>query len=178
MLIRTLTGAALLALLATGAVAAVVATDTVGATVSAAPTLSDYVAPVVGTIFSLAAGWITALFHRWTGIKADQAAREALQSAAQNAAALVVNAAGSAIDAVSASSPWLAKAEAYVQASVPGALTHFGIKPGDPVIQNLILAKIEQMTAASPVVAAQTSVAGNVAAATVLAAADDKGARK
>ena len=85
---------------------------------------------LLGSVTALIA-WAAAAFQRWTGVRIDQAHREALHGAAMTGvnmalSKLGVAASGLAIDVKSAV---IAQAIAWMEKSVPGALAHFRMTP-------------------------------------------------
>lgn len=91
--------------------------------------------------------WATKKFHDLTGINIEARRREALQSALNNGASLVLDKV-STPDTIDIRSPAVATAIRYVLESVPDAVAYFGLTPER--IADLLRPKIVGFAVAVP----------------------------
>lgn len=108
--------------------------------------------PIVTTILvTVAIPALIGLAVKWfakLGVDIDAKHRDALQTALQNAAALILARFGGGIAPPAATIPQ--EAISYVQRAAPGALKHFGMEGNTAAIAEKIRAKLPQVAAHKP----------------------------
>lgn len=108
--------------------------------------LVPYIVAALGALISAAVGWLVYLVNRKLGLSIDDSLRDSLQTAAANAAGLVVGGLGNRLAGVTLDvrSALVADAVNYVLKAAPDAVAHFGLTP-DAVAQK-ILALLPRVT--------------------------------
>ncbi len=101
--------------------------------------LVPYIVAALGALISAAAGWLVYLVNRKLDLSIDDSLRDSLQTAAANAAGLVLaqlgnRFAGATLDVRSA---LVADAVNYVLKAAPDAVAHFGLTP-EAVAQKIL----------------------------------------
>ena len=122
-------------------------------TVSAAPLfqlVEPYLVSGLGALVTALIAWAAAAFQKWTGVRIDQAHREALHGAAMTGVAMALSKLGVAADSltVDVKSAVIAQTIAWVEKSVPGALAHFEMTPDK--LADLVESKIGLLAVAGP----------------------------
>lgn len=127
--------------------------------------LVPYIVAAIGAVIAGLGTWAVALLQRMTGIKASDAARERIQSAAMTGVNLGLAKVGDKLGdfTVDVKSEVLAEAAQWVQRSVPDSLKRLGITEDD--VRQLVESKLPVAVA----VAASPATAASVAAATTAA---------
>jgi hypothetical protein len=112
--------------------------------------LLPYLVAAVGAVISVLVGWVLMLAKSKLGISIDDSMRSSLQTAATNAAGLVLNKVGNTLAGKSIDVKHAAIQEAvlYVVKNAPDALAHFGLSP-DQVAEK-ILALLPQVASTNP----------------------------
>jgi hypothetical protein len=90
--------------------------------------LTPYLVELVAIVIAGAVAWATKKFHDLTGITIEAKHREALQSALNNGAKLIIDRIP-ATGTIDVKSPAMATAINYVIKSVPDAVAFFGLTP-------------------------------------------------
>lgn len=101
--------------------------------------LMPYIVAAIGALISAAVGWLVYLVNRKLGLSIDDSLRDSLQTAAANAAGLVLSGLGNRLSTVSIdvrSAP-VADAVNYVLKAAPDAVAHFGLTP-EAVAQKIL----------------------------------------
>jgi hypothetical protein len=119
-------------------------------TVSAGPlfqAVEPYVTAVVSAAVTALLAWLTATIAKWTGVAIEAKSRDALQTALENAAGLVIAKGGATLDEVRVDvrHPTLKAGVEYVQAAVPDALKRFGL--GEDALREKLVAKVGVLVA-------------------------------
>jgi uncharacterized membrane protein len=93
--------------------------------------LVPYIVAAIGALISAAVGWLVYLVNRKLGLSIDDSLRDSLQTAAANAAGLVVNGLGNRLSGVTIDvrSELVADAVNYVLKAAPDAVAHFCLTP-------------------------------------------------
>lgn len=101
--------------------------------------LVPYIVAALGALVSAAVGWLVYLVNRKLGLSIDDSLRDSLQTAAANAAGLVVGGLGNRLAGVTLDvrSALVADAVNYVLKAAPDAVAHFGLTP-DAVAQKIL----------------------------------------
>jgi hypothetical protein len=101
--------------------------------------LVPYIVAALGALISAAVGWLVYLVNRKLGLSIDDSLRDSLQTAAANAAGLVLSGLGNRLSTVSIDvrSALVADAVNYVLKAAPDAVAHFGLTP-DAVAQKIL----------------------------------------
>ncbi|WP_424630048.1 hypothetical protein [Bradyrhizobium sp. SYSU BS000235] len=114
-----------------------------------------YIVAAIGAVITFLVGWVLNLLKTKLGVSIDDSMRASLQTAATNAAGLVLNQLGNQLQGVKVDvkSALIADAVNYVIKAAPDAIAHFGLTP-DAIAQK-ILALLPQVantttTAATP----------------------------
>ncbi|MCO5730064.1 hypothetical protein [Rhizobium sp. SSA_523] len=104
--------------------------------------LEPYIVELVSVLIAFFVAWLSAKVTKLTGMQIEAKHREALQMALANGANYGLNKVGGYLDAkdVNLKNQALAAAVAYVQQSVPDALTHFGLTPAR--VREMVQAKL------------------------------------
>ena len=114
--------------------------------------LMPYVASAIGAVISFLVGWVLVLLKSKLGISIDDSMRDSLQTAATNAAGLLLNKLGNQLPGtIDVKNQFVADAVNYVLKAAPDAINHFGLTP-DAIAQKII--------ALLPQVANTTTTAG------------------
>ncbi len=101
--------------------------------------LVPYIVAALGALISAAVGWLVYLVNRKLGLSIDDSLRDSLQTAAANAAGLVLAQLGSRLSGMTLdvrSAP-VADAVNYVLKAAPDAVAHFGLTP-EAVAQKIL----------------------------------------
>lgn len=110
-----------------------------------------YIVAAIGALISAAVGWLIYLVNKKLGISIDDSMRNSLQTAATNAAGLVLNKLGNQIAGakIDVKNQYVAEAVNYVLTAAPDAIKHFGLTP-DLVAQKILalLPQVANTTAA------------------------------
>lgn len=101
--------------------------------------LVPYIVAAIGALISAAVGWLVYLFNKKLGLSIDDSLRDSLQTAAANAAGLVVNGLGHRLSGatIDVRSELVADAVNYVLKAAPDAVVHFGLTP-EAVAQKIL----------------------------------------
>jgi hypothetical protein len=93
--------------------------------------LVPYIVAAIGALISAAVGWLVYLVNKKLGLSIDDSLRDSLQTAAANAAGLVVNGLGHRLSGatIDVRSELVADAVNYVLKAAPDAVVHFGLTP-------------------------------------------------
>lgn len=101
--------------------------------------LVPYIVAALGALTSAAVGWLVYLVNKKLGLSIDDSLRDSLQTAAANAAGLVIAQLGSRLSGMTLdvrSAP-VADAVNYVLKAAPDAVAHFGLTP-EAVAQKIL----------------------------------------
>jgi hypothetical protein len=111
--------------------------------------IQTYIAAAVGALISAGVGWLIVLLNRKLGLSIDDSMRSSLQTAATNAAGLVLNQFGNRLSGVKidVKNELIADAVNYVLQAAPDAVAHFGLTPD--LIAQKILALLPQVANAT-----------------------------
>lgn len=98
-----------------------------------------YIVAAVGALISAAVGWLIVLVNKKLGISIDDSMRNSLQTAATNAAGLVLAQLGNQLSGVKVDvkNQLVADAVNYVIRAAPDAVAHFGLTP-DLIAQKIV----------------------------------------
>lgn len=98
-----------------------------------------YIVAAIGALISAAVGWLIYLVNKKLGISIDDSMRSSLQTAATNAAGLVLNKLGNQLAGtkIDVKNQYVAEAVNYVLTAAPDAIKHFGLTP-DLVAQKIL----------------------------------------
>jgi len=112
--------------------------------------LVPYVVAVIGALISAAVGWLVYLVNKKLGLSIDDSLRDSLQTAAANAAGLVLAGLGSRLSGMTLDvrSALVADAVNYVLKAAPDAVAHFGLTP--EAVAQKILALLPQVAGGAP----------------------------
>jgi hypothetical protein len=93
--------------------------------------LEPFIIAALGALISAAAGWLVYLINKKLGLSIDDSLRDSLQTAAANAAGLVLAQVGNRLAGVTLDvrSALVADAVNYVLEAAPDAVAHFGLTP-------------------------------------------------
>lgn len=101
--------------------------------------LQPYIVAAIGALITAAVGWLIMLANKKLGISIDDSMRRSLQTAATNAAGLVLNQLGNQLSGVKVDvkNQLVADAANYVIKAAPDAVAHFGLTP-DAIAQKIV----------------------------------------
>lgn len=101
--------------------------------------LVPYLAAAIGALISAAVGWLVYLVNKKLGLSIDDSLRDSLQTAAANAAGLVLAGLGNRLSGMTLDvrSELVADAVNYVLKAAPDAVAHFGLTP-EAVAQKIL----------------------------------------
>lgn len=101
--------------------------------------LVPYLAAAIGSLISAAVGWLVYLVNMKLGLSIDDSLRDSLQTAAANAAGLVLAGLGNRLSGMTLDvrSELVADAVNYVLKAAPDAVAHFGLTP-EAVAQKIL----------------------------------------
>lgn len=119
--------------------------------------IAPYLVAAIGALISAALGWLIALINRKLGISIDDSMRASLQTAATNAAGLVLNQLGNSLQGkkIDVGNQFVADAVNYVLKAAPDAVAHFGLTP--EAIAEKILALLPQVANTTATATAKTA---------------------
>jgi len=94
---------------------------------------------VVSALVLYGVGWLALLLKTKLGVSIDDSMRASIQTAATNAAGLVLNQLGNTLQGktITVQTPFIADAVNYVLKNAPDAVAHFGLTP-DAIAQKII----------------------------------------
>jgi hypothetical protein len=112
--------------------------------------VEPYLVSGLGALITALVAWAASAFQKWTGVRIDQAHREALHSAAMTGVNMALSRIGVAANnlTVDTKSTVIAQAVAWVEKSVPGALARFRMTPDK--LADFVESKIGMLVAAGP----------------------------
>jgi hypothetical protein len=112
--------------------------------------LVPYIVAAIGALISAAVGWLVYLVNKKLGLSIDDSLRDSLQTAAANAAGLVVNGLGHRLSGatIDVRSELVAGAVNYVLKAAPDAVVHFGLTP--EAVAEKILALLPRVAGTTP----------------------------
>jgi hypothetical protein len=124
---------------------------------AAATTWMPILTGIVGAVVFVLAGWVLAIGTKKLGISIDDSMRNSLQTAARNAAGLLLNQLGNQLSGkvIDVKNPLVAQAANYVITHAPDAIDHFGLTPD--VIAEKVLALLPQVANTATVTPAAPS---------------------
>lgn len=94
---------------------------------------------VVSALLLYSVGWLALLLKTKLGVSIDDSMRSSIQTAATNAAGLVLNQLGNSLQGktITVQTPFIADAVNYVLKNAPDAVAHFGLTP-DAIAQKIV----------------------------------------
>ena len=104
-----------------------------------------YITAAIGAVITFLTGWVLMLIKTKLGLSIDDSMRASLQTAATNAAGLVLGKLGNNLQGVKVDlrNEFIADAVNYVIKAAPDAIAHFGLTPD--MIAQKILALLPQV---------------------------------
>jgi hypothetical protein len=115
--------------------------------------LQPYIVAAIGALITAAVGWLIMVANKKLGISIDDSMRSSLQTAATNAAGLVLNQLGNQLSGVKVDvkNQLVADAVNYVIKAAPDAVAHFGLTP-DVIAQKIValLPQVANTTTSAP----------------------------
>jgi hypothetical protein len=145
--------AALCAVLFTAAFVSSAMADTTIAVGDIWTGVMPYIVAAIGAVITFLVGWVLNLLKTKLGVSIDDSMRASLQTAAANAAGLVLNSLGNQLSGVKidVGNQFVADAVNYVIKAAPDAVAHFGLTP-DEIAQKILalLPQVANTTTTSP----------------------------
>lgn len=98
-----------------------------------------YIIATIGAVITFLVGWVLNLLKTKLGVSIDDSMRASLQTAATNAAGLVLNQLGNQLSGtkIDVGNQFVADAVNYVLKAAPDAVAHFGLTP-DAIAQKIL----------------------------------------
>jgi hypothetical protein len=98
-----------------------------------------YIVAAIGAVITFLVGWVLNLLKTKLGVSIDDSMRASLQTAATNAAGLVLNQLGNQLSGtkIDVGNQFVADAVNYVLKAAPDAVAHFGLTP-DAIAQKIL----------------------------------------